>query len=65
MHHAFIIRPFGKKQDRVGRMIDFEQISAMLIEPALRAAGLGGGTTGEIIEAGNIREDIFGLIPAD
>lgn len=28
----------------------------------MKAAGLGGGTTGEIIEAGNIREDMFGLI---
>ena len=63
MQRAFIIRPFGKKKDRAGREIDFEKISAELIEPALKAAGLGGGTTGEIIEAGNIREDMFGLIP--
>jgi hypothetical protein len=63
MQRAFIIRPFGKKTDRAGREIDFEKISAELIEPALKAAGLGGGTTGEIIEAGNICEDMFGLIP--
>ena len=62
MRRAFIIRPFGKKKDRGGREIDFEQISAVLIEPALSAVGIGGGTTGEIIEAGNIREDMFGLI---
>ena len=62
MQRAFVIRPFGKKTDRAGREIDFEEVSAVLIEPALRAAGLGGGTTGEIIEAGNIREDMFGLI---
>jgi hypothetical protein len=62
MQRAFVIRPFGKKKDRAGREIDFEQISAVLIEPALRAAGLGGGTSGEVIEAGNIREDMFGLI---
>jgi hypothetical protein len=62
MQRAFVIRPFGKKKDRAGREIDFEQISTVLIEPALRAAGIGGGTTGEIIEAGNIREDMFGLI---
>jgi hypothetical protein len=37
-------------------------VSAELIEPAVKAAGLGGSTTGEIIEAGNIREDMFGLI---
>lgn len=28
----------------------------------MKAVGLGGGTTGEIIEAGNIRDDMFGLI---
>src|SRR5260370_39281908 len=63
MQRAFIIRPFGKKKDRAGREIDFDHLSDVLIEPALKAAGLGGGTTGEIIEAGNIREDMFGLIP--
>jgi len=63
MPRAFIIRPFGTRTDKGGQEINFEQISAILIEPALKAAGLGGGTTGEIIEAGNIREDMFGLIP--
>src|SRR5262252_3646198 len=62
MQRAFVIRPFNKKQDRKGKEIEFERVSAELIEPALKAAGLGGGTTGEIIEAGNIREDMFGLI---
>ena len=62
MQRAFIIRPFGKKKDRAGREIDFEHINAVLIDPALKAAGLGGGTTGEIVEAGNIREAMFGLI---
>ena len=63
MQRAFVIRPFEKKKDRAGREIDFEHVSSVLIEPALKAVGLGGGTTGEIIEAGNIREDMFGLIP--
>ena len=62
MQRAFIIRPFGKKEDRKGKEIDFERVSAELIEPALKAAGLGGGTTGEMVEAGNIREDMFDLI---
>jgi hypothetical protein len=62
MQRAFIIRPFGKKKDRAGREIDFDRVQADLIDPALKAAGLGGGTTGEIVEAGNIREDMFGLI---
>jgi hypothetical protein len=63
VRRAFIIRPFGTKEDRAGRKIDFEQVSKDLIEPALMAADLGGGTTGEVIEAGNIREDMFRLIP--
>src|SRR5262245_15256667 len=62
MQRAFVIRPLGKKIDRQGKEIDFERVSAELIVPALKAAGLGGGTTGEIIEAGNIREDMFGMI---
>src|SRR5262245_26992356 len=62
MQRAFVIRPLGKKIDRQGKEIDFEPVSAELIAPALTAAGLGGGTTGEIIEAGNIREVMFGLI---
>jgi hypothetical protein len=62
MQRTFIIRPFGKKKDRAGREIDFDQVQAVLIEPALKAVGLGGGTTGEIVEAGNIREAMFGSI---
>jgi hypothetical protein len=62
MQRAFIIRPFGKKKDSAGKEIDFEAIHSVLIEPALASLGLGGGTTGKIVEAGNIREDMFGLI---
>src|SRR5215469_2030006 len=62
MKRAFVIRPFGKKADASGTAIDFEHVHEHLIVPALKDAGLGGGTTGEIIEAGNIREDMFSLI---
>jgi hypothetical protein len=62
MPRAFVIRPFGKKSDSKGREIDFEQVHNSLIQPALDAAGLAGSTTGEIVEAGNIREDMFSLI---
>jgi len=62
LQRAFIVRPFGKKKEGAGRRMDFEQVQAFLIDPALKAVGLGGGTTGEIIEAGNIREAMFGLI---
>jgi hypothetical protein len=59
---AFVIRPFGTKKDSAGGMIDFDHVHAQLIGPALKCAGLVGSTTGEIIEAGNIREDMFSLI---
>lgn len=62
MSRAFIIRPFGKKTDANGREIDFDDIDRELITPALLAAGLEGGTTGQLVDAGNIREDMFSLI---
>ena len=62
MARAFVIRPFGKKKDTSGKELDFERVHTELIGPALEAANLGGSTTGEIVEAGNIREDMFSLI---
>jgi hypothetical protein len=62
MQQAFIIRAFNTKKDSSGKEIDFERVHRELIAPALDAAKLGGGTTGKIIDAGNIREDMFGLI---
>ena len=62
MARVFVIRPFGLKKDSSGTEIDFERVHRELIGPALEAVKLGGGTTGEIVDAGNIREDMFGLI---
>lgn len=62
MARAFIIRPFGKKKDSAGKEIDFDRTQKDLIDPALIEVNLGGGTTGEIIDAGNIRADMFALI---
>ena len=62
MARAFVIRPFGRKQDDSGREIDFERIHDALIEPALESSDLTGGTTGEIVEPGNIRSDMFSAI---
>lgn len=59
---AFVIRPFGIKKDSAGNAVDFDRVHAELIGPALEQAGLVGSTTGEIIDAGNIREDMFSLI---
>src|ERR1700741_2562743 len=62
MQRAFVIRPFGTKTDSARTEIDFERVHQELILPALMNAELGGGTTGEIVEPGNIREDLFALI---
>ncbi len=62
MSRAFVIRPFGKKKDSSGLEIDFETVHKDLIAPSLDATGFAGSTTGEIVESGNIREDMFALI---
>src|SRR6185503_8311514 len=62
MARAFVIRPFGVKKDSSGKELDFERAHTEMIGPALGATGLSGETTGEIIDAGNIREDMFSLI---
>ncbi len=59
---AFVIRGFGQKAG-----VDFERVHTELIAPALQEVGIdGGGTTGDILQAGNVREDMFGeLVLAD
>ena len=52
--HAFIVRPFGVKNN-----IDFDRVEQELIRPALEHFGFSGGTTGEFIQQGNIRTDMF------
>ena len=52
--HAFIVRPFGIKKG-----IDFDRVESELIRPALQQLGCSGGTTGEFIQQGNIRSDMF------
>ena len=51
---AFIIRPFGTRKG-----IDFDTVENELVSPALQSIGAEGRTTGEILEAGNIRIDMF------
>ena len=51
---AFIIRPFGTRKG-----INFDEIEHLLVGPALDRIGAEGRTTGEILEAGNIRIDMF------
>ena len=58
---AFIVRPFGIKNE-----INFEEVERQLIAPALKAVGAEGGTTIDIVKAGNIRVDMFRrLLTAD
>jgi hypothetical protein len=54
MLNVFIVRPFGKKGG-----VDFDRIENELIRPAMQQAGLTGGTTGEFLQQGNIRADMF------
>jgi hypothetical protein len=51
---AFIIRPFGNRKG-----IDFDRVEKKLVGPGLENIGAEGRTTGEILEAGNIRIDMF------
>src|SRR5690348_5367457 len=51
---AFIVRPFGTRKG-----IDFDAVERNLVGPALDNIGAEGRTTGEILEAGNIRIDMF------
>src|ERR1041385_3778467 len=58
---AFIIRPFGTKND-----INFDAVEQNLIDPALNQLGITGRTTMEIRRQGNIRVDMFQrLLTAD
>jgi hypothetical protein len=54
---ALIVRPFGQREG-----VDFDQVERLLIGPALRALGVSGATTGELVRQGNIREDMFALL---
>jgi len=57
VQRVFIVRPVNVKEG-----IDFEAVERLLIQPALKEAGLEGATTTEIAKAGNIREDMFRLL---
>jgi hypothetical protein len=60
---AFLVRPFGLKEG-----IDFDRVERELIAPALERIrtrydiDIDGGTTGEFIHQGNIREEMFRLL---
>jgi hypothetical protein len=51
---AFIIRPFGERNG-----LNFDTVEAKLIQPALTACGIHGGTTGAFKDSGSIHEDMF------
>jgi len=58
----FVIRGFGVKKDSSGQEFDFDRVDRDLIAPALAKAGLLGGTTGMVLDAGSIHADMFELI---
>jgi hypothetical protein len=71
MATAFIVRAFGNKRPVVKKnkdgvletiFIDFDKVETDLIKPAMKEMNLGGGTTGEVFEAGDIREDMFSAL---
>jgi hypothetical protein len=65
MTSAFIVRPFGKQKTRVNQTpieVDFDRVETELIDPVLSRLDIQGRTTGEIVEAGNIRDDMFELL---
>src|SRR5215217_7977183 len=58
---AFIVRPFGTKND-----VNFDDVEQKLIDPALNRLEITGRTTMEIRRQGNIRLDMFQrLLTAD
>lgn len=57
MTSVFVIRPFGTKS-----RINFDAVHEALIGPAIEAIDASGGTTGNIVDSGNIREDMFQMI---
>lgn len=67
---VFIVRPFGIKKvlTKTNQVVefDFDKVEQELIQPAMKLANLEGGTTAEVFEAGDIREDMFSsLLTAD
>ena len=56
---CFVIMPFGRKADGVGRMIDFDRIHAEIIAPAIEAAGLAGVRADEEKGAGFIHKLMY------
>ena len=75
MSSVFIVRPFGNrsvlKKDTATQttstiLFNFDTVEKDLIRPAMKELNLTGGTTGEVFEAGDIREDMFSqLLLAD
>ena len=57
---AFIVRPFGSKTNSLGEdPINFDRVDMELISAALSQVGMTGGTTGEFVQQGDIRSDMF------
>jgi len=71
MDTVFIVRAFGNKRPVIKKnkdgvpeieFFDFEKVESDLIKPAMDKLELIGGTTGEVHESGEIREDMFSAL---
>jgi hypothetical protein len=51
---AFVIRGFGRQAG-----VDFERVHEELIGPALAEVGIDDGGAGEMVQAGNLRQDVL------
>jgi hypothetical protein len=64
--HVFVVRPFGTRrvvmEDGGEAEVDFAAVQRALVDPALAALGMQGGTTEPIAQAGDIRKDVFELL---
>lgn len=57
INNAFVVRPFGEKSG-----VNFDAVHEELIAPALKEFGVSKTTTLDILDAGNIRADMFRLL---
>jgi hypothetical protein len=64
---VFIVRPFGRKRSAKGVEVDYDEVDRTLIQPALATLPeVTGRTAAAVVEAGNIRTDMFRqLVTAD
>ncbi|MEJ2004560.1 MAG: TRAFs-binding domain-containing protein [Cyclobacteriaceae bacterium] len=56
---CFVLMPFGQKEDRLGRKIDFDKVYNLLIKPAIIQCGIQPLRADEELILGNIHKPMF------